>query len=473
MTQHLAPSFRRSALARSRLAAMPLCAALAACSADVVNMGEDEERTFVPPPHSRCVDNPTLSGDVVIRNQAELDALEGCSTIDGHLLIQGVFEPDLRPLHELRVVRGELGFGGSYFYPIELSGPSGVGLMPEEAELYDELVSRGLFLPSLEGLERLEAVGSLYLGSVAASSLEPLAGLRQLTEYGALTISECNALVDLLPLSELAGIQSLELSADNLESLDGLQLRERITRLSIAGKKLTNIDALSKVRSVHDIVVLYETALRDLSGLASLREVGGLQASDGGLYLADNPSLESLRGLEGLGYLKGLSVTNNDALEDLAPLAFTQIHGHLRVRGNENLRQLTDLERLSTSSFEIVDNARLEALPPMQSPTTESAGITLSSNPALQRFTVPTWIFDAALVSIENNAALRELDLSDLKNLDRLEIENNPALGAVRLDALDTVDTLEVVNNPLLPLTSFDPVRTFERTMTGNAGDAP
>src|SRR5688572_25599673 len=241
-----------------------LCALLASCSGNVVIMGEngEEEDSFVPPAHSRCVDDRTLSGDVVINNQAELDALEGCTTIDGHVLIQPFFEPDLRPLHRLRAVRGELGLGGTY-----RDASVTAEWTTQEAALARDTLAAG-FLRSLEGLERLETVGSLSLASVAASSLEPLAQLRQLTDFGSLGLFDCNSIADLSPLAQLAGIQRLIVSGDSIETLDGLLVRDRLESLSLRGKKLTDIDALSSLRNVTGEIGIDDTALRDLAPLA-------------------------------------------------------------------------------------------------------------------------------------------------------------------------------------------------------------
>lgn len=387
MIQHLV---RRSA---ARL--LPLCAPLAACSGNVVIMGENadgEEDWFPPPPHSRCVDDRTLAGDVEIRSQAELDALEGCTIIDGHLLVQPLFDPDLRPLHRLRTVRGELGLGGSLVYPVEER-------TNEESVLARDALAAG-FLHSLEGLERLEAVGSLSLVTVAAGSLEPLAQLRQLTDFGLLGIDDCDAIVDLAPLAQLSGIQRLSVSAGSLESLDGLALRDRLVSLALGGEKLANIDALAPVRSVSDDVSIVHTALRDLAPLGRLDSAGGL-------YISDNASLETLHGLEALQLVDSyLVLSNNAALQEGAALNGLLMSEFLIVSHNDDLRRLADFPDLRTNSIQITDNPRLEELPLLQGTfyaysrrtaveiLLKARGqVEISRNAALERFSVPAeWI---------------------------------------------------------------------------------
>jgi hypothetical protein len=467
-------------LPRWRHALVPLCALLASCSGNVIIMGEngedeEEDDSFVPPPGSYCSEDRTVVANLVINNQAELDPLEGCTTVDGHLLVQPFFEPDLRPLHRLRAVRGELGLGGSYAFNTSISAE----WTTEQAALARDTVAAG-FLHSLEGLERLEAVGSLALTSVAAASLAPLAQLRQLTDYGMLGIHDCNAIVDLSPLGQLLGIKRLSLLSASLESLNGLQVRDHLVSLALDGQKLTNIDALGSLRDVSDELSIHETALRDLAPLANLWHTGSLDISDNG-------SLETLHGLEALELVDGdLVLTNNDALHEATALNGLIMSEFLIVHHNQTLRQLAEFPVLRTNSIQIADNPLLEELPLLQgtfyaysrnSPEevllVARGQVEISRNDSLQRFTVPEEWHGGVYVIIRENAALRELDLSDLETLDLLEITQNPALDTLRLGALFSVDTLEVVGNPLLPATAFDPLQTFERTMSGNGGAAP
>jgi hypothetical protein len=78
----------------------------------------------------------------------------------------------------------------------------------------------------------------------------------------------------------------------------------------------------------------------------------------------------------------------------------------------------------------------------------------------------------AQIVRLEQNPGLVHLDFGGLQRADILSIDQNPALTEVLLGELATVDTLRVTNNSSLDASVFDPVRTFERTATGNASDA-
>ena len=84
---------------------------LVACGGDVINLGEREDETAVPP-HSRCQGSRTLEGSVRVESQEQLDALEGCEVIAGNLDIVAFPSASLRALHALRNVEGYVEIGG-------------------------------------------------------------------------------------------------------------------------------------------------------------------------------------------------------------------------------------------------------------------------------------------------------------------------------------------------------------------------
>ncbi|MEY2932973.1 MAG: hypothetical protein RL033_3722, partial [Pseudomonadota bacterium] len=119
-----------SSLARATsAAAIGMCATLLGCSADSINMGEGAptpvERAR-PPSSSRCAESPILEEDVVVRNQQELNALEGCEVIDGSLYVGAFERGQLRALHALRAVSHEIVIG-------ETPDPYGDSELPNRA----------------------------------------------------------------------------------------------------------------------------------------------------------------------------------------------------------------------------------------------------------------------------------------------------------------------------------------------------
>src|SRR5688572_20317555 len=97
----LEPAKSHSVISRSRrpFLSASLAISLFGCGGGTVSLGEEEVAIEEPPPvYSDCQFDGSLAGEVVVRNQAELDALEGCPVIDGDLFIAAFEGADLRPL---------------------------------------------------------------------------------------------------------------------------------------------------------------------------------------------------------------------------------------------------------------------------------------------------------------------------------------------------------------------------------------
>ncbi|HTV17316.1 MAG TPA: hypothetical protein VMG12_01555 [Polyangiaceae bacterium] len=451
-------------------------ALLAACSGDVVNIGDGEPPPEPLPSYSRCLDSTTLEGTVVVSDQAGLDALDGCETIQGDVFVQPYFYPDLTALHALREVTGELSFS--------VAPPQdGEGETSAESRLSGEIY--GKWLPTFAGLERLERAGSLFIGLAAATDLEPLSGLRELTGEGRLYL-ERTAVRDLAPLAQLRGIRSLFVDGDQLESIADLALPPRMTGLGLGGPQLVKVGGVDQVRSVSGAFYVSNTALRDLSALSALEEVGSLG-------IGGNALLETLDGLEQLKIVGDLaSITDNPALRDLDALSGLQVAGALQVYGNASLKRVPDFPELLTREIGISNNPELEEIVNFtgeqrrwgvlidgtyrqMEDVSELSDlqfryefIGVFNNPKLRAYTLPKDLRGAKSVIIANNASLADLDLGSVEAVDMLSIKANPALAHVALGALATVDLLGVQGNPLLPLETFDPVRTFERRMSSD-----
>ncbi len=418
-------------------------ALLGACSGDVVNMGDNEPVTTPLPENPLCPNGVVSDTDVVVRNQAELDALEGCETITGALNIAPFEAADLRPLHALTSVGGMFAFDGPYECPGEDSceGPSATETNRQQA-----LDDAG-WVSSLEGLESLERVGGLLLAGLSATDLLPLTNLRSLTNGGGLTLRSCPNLRDLSGLDNLLGVTALTLSCDNLESLAPLQLPREMSSLTLYGR-LTELGTLPVATIALDLVI-GETGLTTLDAFSKLEWVGG------GLAVWRNPVLESLSGLDALTGTGALNVMENPRLERMAELRSLQSLDFVFITDNPLLAELPSFPALLP-------------YPDLEAPQTVET-FTVSGNSALQQLVLPLGWQAGGQVMIRDNASLRDIDLGQLRSADFVAINDNPVLGTIRLDSLARVDSLEVTGNPGLATTAFDAVQTFERTMTGNA----
>jgi hypothetical protein len=429
-----------AALARTLAAALPVFAL--ACSGDVINVGDD---AMDPMTDGAC----PAAGNIVIMNQAELDALEGCTAIEGDLQIVPFAHADLRPLHALRSVSGWLNFRVPNDI-VDGATRSRLAALNREGWL------------ALDGLEALESVGRLYIEGLASPSLVPLSNLRVITT-GELTMTSCGGLRDLHGLEGLAGVNLLQLFCDELESIAALRLAREMIGLQIQGAKNLSDLGSPEVTTVFYNLVLGGTALRNLDALAKVSSVFGAVVID------NNPDLTSVDGLNQLERVGSLNLHGNPQLSRLPAFDVLSSLDALRIDENAQLSELSAFSGLPREDdfypepSEYWDERAILARRPDI--------IAISDNPELRQIAIPVGWDSGAHVSVLRNATLEHLSLGQLARVDFLEIEANPLLSSVELAALTRVDSLRLRDNPLLAPAAFDAVQTFERDMAGNAGD--
>jgi hypothetical protein len=107
---------------------------------------------------------------------------------------------------------------------------------------------------------------------------------------------------------------------------------------------IENLDALLGLRAVEGNVTIYGNALRDLSGLDSLRRIGRE------LEVVNNRGLETLDGLGSLDSLGSLTISVHPVLQHIDALAGVRSTGDVDITGNlalSTLDGLSGLERVS------------------------------------------------------------------------------------------------------------------------------
>jgi hypothetical protein len=370
--------------------------------------------------------------DTLVHDQAELAILAGCTDILGSLYIEAGVS-DLTALADLRCIGGTL----------VLSGP----LDNESA------------LTSLAGLEGLESVGGLRLLHLAVTSLEPLAGLKDIPNQLEVAV---------LP---------------DLESLEGLHNIEHVGELSLSGLAslldLTGLRGLQRVDTHFNLSSL--NLLTDLHGLETLAEVG----DPGG-----EPSLVTLGGMHALTSADGLEFPWHDAhavwitdvvLPDLSLLAgAVELHS-LLLQYNDELVDLDGLDSLQVvhDTFTVEKHAALTDFGPL--PALQQPGeVRLDDLSELTSLSGLAGLTTLRSLVIEDVEALTGLaDLSALTQVERsLEIRSDNALSTLAdISALTSIGGhLTIVVNPALLQTeavawgaAID-VGTY-RKIVGNKGD--
>lgn len=179
-------------------------------------------------------------------------------------------------------------------------------------------------IQNLNGLNKIERInGSLIF--IAATNLESLEGLSNLKILGGeLMINDSYKLKNLKGLDNLEEIQSNGLFYYSPEEMG----------ISIESNKI----------------------LEDISALKKLKNI------DYNLFIARNPMLKTLEGMEGMEKVgRFLVIQNNDSLEDISALENIEtVFGNTFVTNNKSLNSLKGLGNLKrTEAVEISNNGNL------------------------------------------------------------------------------------------------------------------
>jgi hypothetical protein len=343
------------------------------------------------PPLAAEPERAARCGTRRIANQATLDTLEGCAIVESLGIEFGA--ADLRPLHALQRVEGDLWLKGQ----------------PEAS------VEAGI--ASLEGLEQLEEVGgTLLLESLAAPTLAPLRNLRRV---GGIAIRYLSNLRNLDGLENLLvyGIPFEATENPNLATLDPLVVPRDMGRglLHFGGNAaLSDLGALGSLEIV-DTLLVTGTALTQLDALSNLRRVASVEVSF-------NPALADARGLAGLESTRALYFTDNAAIESLPAFERMVRAGLVVITGNAKL-----------SAF--------PAFPQLEQLASDFSGrLVVEDNPSLAELRGLDVLASVDAVSIRRNASLTRIELPALHDVyQSLVVTSNPALDAPSLAALTAV----------------------------------
>jgi hypothetical protein len=289
-------------------------ASLLGCSGESVNMGENDVQPTPLPSSSRCLESTTLLGDVIVRNQEEVNSLEGCEVIEGDLHIVAFEGADLHALHALTTVRAKLNIGSTEV------------LTQEEWESPDLAAAQALrerWLESLHGLEALESVGTLSLNGYAGRDVDPLSSLQYITD-GLLDIQNNRELEGLEGLRNAKGIRSLYVGGcPDLYGIEALSLPEQMTDLRLEFTGLSRLGELD-VHTITGTLSIDHTELRNLDELSSLTYAGLI-------YIEANFSLQNADGLNGLGQAESIEFEHNVRLEHLPEFSSLRLLDYFRA----------------------------------------------------------------------------------------------------------------------------------------------
>jgi hypothetical protein len=231
--------------------------------------------------------NNCPTGSYSATTQAQVDALAGCTTINGDLTINAPNLTYLNSLSSLTTVNGNL------------------------------TIANCTNLTNLEGLSNLTTVtGNLVIGGTSISNLNPLTSL---TTFNSIVLNGNNSLTDIQTLSNISG------------SLTG-----NITIIN--NQNLTNLNGLQNITQATNLNISNNASLQSINGLSGLTTLTNSFSNT--LTIENNPLLVSLNGLNNLVNLPnngGVRIISNTSLTDIGALATISNLAYLEIINNTNL----------------------------------------------------------------------------------------------------------------------------------------
>ncbi|MBK7937995.1 MAG: T9SS type A sorting domain-containing protein [Lewinellaceae bacterium] len=302
-------------------------------------------------------------GNIFFSTQEQIDSFQinypGCVELPSeYVFISGANVNSLNGLLGIRSIAGNLvigggwdGSGGTWYSNLTLENLHGLDSLSFIGK--DLQIWGNPKLKSLDGLEKLDSIGSLIFGIVVDETpfsndkLESIEALSNLTKIGDnLYIAGNDLLHNLHGLENIASVGTLGLSYCSLDSLNGL----------------SNLQVIR-----NGFYFDHNSTLENFNGLTNLQSIGGLFS--GIFFVKDNFALKNFKGLENLEIF--------DSISPFSP--------RLEILRNQNLESLTGLDSFDLSQVEelyILSNPQLSIcnIPPICEYLENGGSATISNN---------------------------------------------------------------------------------------------
>jgi hypothetical protein len=375
------------------------------------------------PLSSFCPAGGTLNRSIEVSDGATLEALRGCSVIDGRLTITGTSLSDLAPLSRLRIVTRALRIAS--------------------------------YAGTLDGLQGLQSVGTLTIENSSIPTLLPLQNLQQIVgdaaSGGALELNQNGGLFDLAGLGSLQVVAAITISGNpSLVTLAGLSVPAEFESLSILDNpQLIDLTGLENLQLAKTIGIENSTALSNLAALSNLQAAASLALVNlpavttlelpiGSIdvFYLENVGVTNLSGLTGLRVMQSAIIQNNPSLIDVDRLGSLEALQELSVINNSSLVRLPDFAGIFSVEQVYVRNNPVLAVGPSYPLVAEAGTILISENPSLTQLTGFRVLQRVRELDISRNPSLVELDLGTLGSARNMRIICNTALPESSLEAL-------------------------------------
>jgi hypothetical protein len=351
------------------------------------------------------------TGNVTVTTQAQLNALAGCTTINGNLQINGSGITDFTPVNNITTVTGELSI---------------INISTNLNNVFPNLTSAGAIAIINNSFTTFNGFNSLtgnlnYIGIGFNNNLTTFSGFNTFSGTTSLDIRDNPNLNTINALGSVTQINNFYLKNVALANLDFLSSLTTINGFFIV-ELCSSLNSFSP--TINKTLLLNNSTFR-LSGLPLLSNLNGLtfnSANCSDITIMDCGSLTSISPMSGIsgamtgGFLGNIFIQNNDALTSLNGLQNITSARSLFILDNQLLTNLNGLNSFSstTDAVGISDNPSLTTLNGLNNLVAVGYPPTIVNNPMLTDI-----------------SALNTLNLASTLNMasGQLNITNNSSLA--------------------------------------------
>lgn len=149
--------------------------------------------------------------------------------------------------------------------------PSGP-ISPERAATLTHLEAWRIGIASLDGVECLVNLSTLYVFDNSIADITPLAKLTTLSDL----LLGNNQVTNLAPLAGLINLTTLDVASNQISDIAPLAGLTRLTALDLGTNQITDIRALAELKSLSELLLEYNqvTDLAAIAGLTNLQHLG-------------------------------------------------------------------------------------------------------------------------------------------------------------------------------------------------------
>ncbi len=420
------------------------------CPTENVNLRSQSDIDHFKLNYPNCTE---IYRDIIINgsNIGNLDSLNGIKKISRHLKIINTALSNFNGLDSLTHINGGLTIWDNDNLET-LSGLETLVFIGEELEIKSSPI-----LSTIQGLNNVKSIGSLNtlhnttnglsIKYSQVSSLQELSSLEYLSGL-LLKNNQITSLEGLEGLLKLDG--GISISFELISNLSGLNNVATISNDIYLGSnnELNSLQGFNKLNNVGgSFTILGNPKLDNLMGLESLTVIHEDSQGYNGSLIIEDAEITNLQGLTNLTTVDDLMIKGNPKLLNFEGLNSLQlIKNDLEVQRNDNLENLIGLENLQTieGRLFVFQNIKMTSLNGLSGLLTIGDDLTVNDNILLPNLTGLSQINSVGKLELTYNSNLTSLKgIESLQSIPQSSIRFFSNEKLVDLTALSNASTGE------------------------------